>query len=811
MKFTGYILLNPRISENGQPRFNDENLAGFFQCADQFLESNRLEEALEGYLDIASRGSELKDPEIQAYLKYIQGICYKRLALQTSVQENLTKAVQVLAESVQLYEKRNIIIKTAIVQNDLGACYTALSEYQEKEILLAKSEAAHESARQLLEKAMRNCNPEQNPLDYIRIMQGLANSYNALAEFKEPEKNLNEAIACCEKALEIKFQNQIPKESVPTIYAVVQYNLGHALKALADINNQEEYKNQALAACQAALQIYELPQFPFEYAHLQNYIANIYIDKAQISKEEIFLNEAIKVCKKVLEVLTAHTRYPLNYAHILYNLGCSCKLYANIRNSREEYLAKALRYFEAILAIDDLAGSSEIFGSTYLNLGILFHSLADLREPSGYLSKAVQCLQDAAKIYTKHEFPAKYAVIQSQLGEVYQTAAKSGSEPVRNLEAAVSAFQEAVGIYETDKGSIGYLQNRHKIGTVWLELAKATQQKEHLQNALQCFKSLQEICNVETHPFEYATSLISLGDTNAFAAKLEDDPTSLSKAMEPYEAALKIYSADLFPVEHGKILTKTGMICRSFANIQNKEGNLNRALNNFQTALKLCPLDKCPLDYAGINEELGYTYLEMAETNPKNYPLAVQSFENVVKTLTPQSHPEKNADIQILLGHCYLNTAGTEGTDIVLQRALRAFEAAVKYYSFEDFPYEFASIMNDIGITYDTFAKTVKGISFQSPSTYQKFVAEKIFNAVGAYEAALSVFTFDSYPKDYAQVQHNLGLSYSFLAGVQGKNENANKAIRAFQEALRVYTPEGHPVLYRQVNTQLEKEKQRLN
>jgi tetratricopeptide (TPR) repeat protein len=74
--------------------------------------------------------------------------------------------------------------------------------------------------------------------------------------------------------------------------------------------------------------------------------------------------------------------------------------------------------------------------------------------------------------------------------------------------------------------------------------------------------------------------------------------------------------------------------------------------------------------------------------------------------------------------------------------------------------------------------------------------AENCKKAIKAYEEALKVYTLERFPMDYAMTQNNLGTAYSTLAEVEAKAENCKKAIKAYEEALKIFTEEKFPEIY---------------
>jgi tetratricopeptide (TPR) repeat protein len=821
MEFRFVWMLNPYNSVYFKPRSIPENVADDFIRVDQFLTNNQWEEALTLSGEFENRIPERVPAEVLAYLQYLQGTCHSKLAVLKNPEENLSQATKRFEAAFPYYNDKNRLLESAIIQNNLGAGYRALSEYSQasRANLLTQANNALQTAQKLLEKAFKSINPSQNPLDYLRIVQNIGNTGNALAESRDAELNFEQVADTSRAALKMISEGRVSPESDPVVYGVIQYNIGYALNALAGIRGQKELRDEALAAYWEALQQHPVNHFPVEHTLILNQLAGIYIDMAEESGVEDHLNEAVKINKIVLEALTTQIKYPLGYACILFNLGRACGLYGQIRNRKDEYTNKARQYLESVLQIQDLPPISRILAATRLDLGMIYLETAGTQQPETYLPKAAQLFTEAATGYSEHEYPRQYAMIQAKICDTYQRMAQvhndsmSGPERIEILELAQKAQEETVRILAAFSNDLAFRQNQSKLANIFLDLAKLNRQKEPVQKAILLWKELLDKTDANANPFDYADFQTNLGDCYAFWAELEDDPVNVNRAIETYESVLKIHTPDLFPLEHAKTLLKIGMAYREFAAVQNKEGNLVKALNSFQTALKYCPTDKYPIENATVNQEYGNTLLEMAELNnsKNNYALATQAFESAVKVFTFEKYPQNFAEIQITLGHCFLNIYRIEGGDLHLQKARTAFETALKYYTYEHFPYHFGSIMNDLGITMDIMAKSTKAIDFQNQSTYQKYVSEKITNTIGAYESALTVFTLTDYPDDYAQVQVNLGITYSFWAGIQNKFENTTKAIHAFEEALKIYTPEKHPSLYRQVNAQLVKEKQRIS
>ena len=70
--------------------------------------------------------------------------------------------------------------------------------------------------------------------------------------------------------------------------------------------------------------------------------------------------------------------------------------------------------------------------------------------------------------------------------------------------------------------------------------------------------------------------------------------------------------------------------------------------------------------------------------------------------------------------------------------------------------------------------------------------ARNLQKAIGYYEAALSVYTKDAFPADWAMTQNNLGVAYKNLP-TGNRGQNLQKAIDCYEAALTVLTRDHFP------------------
>jgi tetratricopeptide (TPR) repeat protein len=219
-------------------------------------------------------------------------------------------------------------------------------------------------------------------------------------------------------------------------------------------------------------------------------------------------------------------------------------------------------------------------------------------------------------------------------------------------------------------------------------------------------------------------------------------------------------------------------------------------------ALSLAEIDNAVEVMKGLEESYGervsqqlyrpYLFLahlycrrvEADSTNPDEdldcYKRAKEIYERMLEfewSILLSGHLQKK------LGDVYLNLSEHQDIEEYCKKAVRSYHEALKFYTVELFPIDYADIQNNLGVSYDRLAEI-------------EDKSENCKRAIEAYQEALRFRTRVISPMDYALTQDNLGMSYRVLAEDEDKSENCRKAIAAHEEALKVYTYQEFPLRY---------------
>jgi CHAT domain-containing protein len=158
----------------------------------------------------------------------------------------------------------------------------------------------------------------------------------------------------------------------------------------------------------------------------------------------------------------------------------------------------------------------------------------------------------------------------------------------------------------------------------------------------------------------------------------------------------------------------------------------------------------------------------------KNLPLALRV---TFEAVIQQNDPSLIAEVFFDCGNLIQGfPLGNRMLNIEI--AITAYELALTVYTREAFPQEWATTQNNLAAAYNRRIWGDRG--------------ENLEQSIFAYEAALQVRTRETFPEEWANTQNNLGAVYS--ERIRGdRAENIEQAIVAYQLVLQVRTHEAFP------------------
>ena len=163
----------------------------------------------------------------------------------------------------------------------------------------------------------------------------------------------------------------------------------------------------------------------------------------------------------------------------------------------------------------------------------------------------------------------------------------------------------------------------------------------------------------------------------------------------------------------------------------------------------------------------------------KGLQTATEKLSRLLSTPTIR-RPEHRAALYVSLGDA-LSTLGTResGTDR-LEQAAEAYRRALTVYTRQHAPLEWAKVQNSLGLALGDVAHRETG-------------TKRLEQAVAAHQAALEVFSRENTPRYWAAVKGNLGAVLRRLGERETGTVRLEQAVAAHRAALQIFTRERTP------------------
>lgn len=245
------------------------------------------------------------------------------------------------------------------------------------------------------------------------------------------------------------------------------------------------------------------------------------------------------------------------------------------------------------------------------------------------------------------------------------------------------------------------------------------------------------------------------------------------------EAALQAVDADGATAEE-----KAEMLMEIAMGLQQKPRSaepLRRAVELYERALTLCPLE-APLLAARVRARMGTALQALPDAGNDGLCRARECYEQALPTLRQRgAAPPEIAEVEMNLGLVLQSLAGA-GIGRV-HDAIQSYHRALTVFTREAYPQEFAILHNNLAIAY-----------LSIPLTDERAKMREAL-AVQSFEEVLRVINLVDHPAEYAMIQNNLGNALQYAASGHPL-ENNLRALTAYDEALKVRNRDDTPIEY---------------
>lgn len=341
------------------------------------------------------------------------------------------------------------------------------------------------------------------------------------------------------------------------------------------------------------------------------------------------------------------------------------------------------------------------------------------------LEKAVLYLKKAKKLRKYEKASEELSLINIQLGKLYLRLSSVAINSDSYLKSAIGTLQSANQYYQ----GLGELKSRSK----------------------------KEVMNIQNFLGDAYLKLYS-----------KSEITYAEKAITSYEEALQVSENINSPKEKMDIQNKLADLLLELGQLGfNKKDNIKRAVDLYEQILDNNDWESKYLQFANINSNLGTSYLELDEFYPKTLQTkALKSLNKALDIYTPTKTPTQYIKTTISLARLYRMSHD----EVKINKATYILER-LALFAKDKSAYDLGLVQINLALTHIQYSELPN-------SNRLLYLGE----ALRLYKLALSIYTFQEYPREYATTNIALGNLYYDI----GEKKHNNYLLDAFMSYLNV-------------------------
>lgn len=410
----------------------------------------------------------------------------------------------------------------------------------------------------------------------------------------------------------------------------------------------------------------------------------------------------------------------------------------------------------------------------------------------------------ALSIFDRKAFTIQWAHLQNELGIVHYEGKEVNP---KNIDLAINCWQNALGVLA---------EGTDDWATLISNLANAySEEPEGIEQAIEFYEQALRVHTKEAYPYEWARIQNNLGLT--YIDRIEGNKAeNIEQAINCYKKALQIYTHKAYPPEWATLRSQLGSAYSKRLKVDRGK-NIEIAIKCYKLALRV--LDKSSFEWAAVQNNLANAYVNRIEgDHVENFEQAIACFEQALK-----GHIEPFKQVQTLnnLATAYLYRVKSNRAANI-EKAIICCKHALEIRTKENFAYEWAGTINNLGLAYSYRTEDKAKNIEQAINCYQEALeirtkeahtaewadtinnlglayserneGDDIKQAIACYESILQLYLTKDFDYLWARTQNNFGLAYEKIE--ENKDENIEHAINCYQRALSFYTVKGYRYEY---------------
>lgn len=311
------------------------------------------------------------------------------------------------------------------------------------------------------------------------------------------------------------------------------------------------------------------------------------------------------------------------------------------------------------------------------NLAITLTLIGEREPGTEHLTQAAATYADILKVLTKEAGPMDWAIVQLNLGNVYQNLANRTGGP-EDLQRAKDAFLAASTVITRDVDATTWAGIQVNLGNVLYYEGQNGGSAESFRQSVAYLRAASEVWARDDNPRDWAMLQVNLASSLTALGASEQDQAVLREAVGAYQAALQVYVRDRFPENWADTQNNLASALLELAVLDGKSESYEASLTALRLSLEERSRDTNPLGWATGKYNEGRTLLFFGR-HEQSVPLlrvAALALNAAIDALDPGQFPIQWARARSVLGEVLVEIGVRTRDRKTLEAAREAFLSA---------------------------------------------------------------------------------------------------------------------------------------
>lgn len=312
-------------------------------------------------------------------------------------------------------------------------------------------------------------------------------------------------------------------------------------------------------------------------------------------------------------------------------------------------------------------------------------------------------------------------------------------------------------------------------------------------------------------PLVWADCKHGLGNSLRVLGARTPEGTQLSQALSAYRQALGERTRDRVPQEWSQTQHCIGITLRLIGIRRAEPKLIEGAVVAFRLALEERPPNRFPEEWASSQVSLANALQSLGrhESSTLRMHEALRAYERALEVYSPESALLSWTRAQIKRAQALRNLGERDSDRHLLSESLRVCDEVLIVLPVSRAPVLWAMTQNTVGAVLRNLGEREARPHASAPQEDDWFEGDAVppsgilAEAVKAFHSALTVYTRERFPVDWATTQNDLGCALRAMGEREGDTQALTQAVASFRGALEVIGRTRHPLWWAIIQSNL--------